>query len=81
MSETPRRDRGPLLFHTSSNRVAARAWKSSVWSAHSAHPNVSTNRLIITVSLKLVVQRLVEIVIVPDRGIWHTRAPRSGPAS
>jgi len=81
LSETPRRDRGPLLFYTSSNRVAARAWKSRVWSAHSAYPDVSTHRSIIAVSLKLVMQRVAEIVIVPDRGIWHARASRSGPAS
>jgi len=55
-STNPVVTRRPLLFHTSSNRVAARAWKSRVWSAHSAHPEVSTNRLIIAVSLKLVVQ-------------------------
>jgi len=66
LSETPRRDRGPLLFHTSSKRVAAWAWKSRVWSAHSAHPDVSTNRSIIAASLKLVMQHLAEIVVVPD---------------
>ena len=73
--------RRPLLFHTSSKRVAARAWKSRVWSAHSAHPEVSTNRSIIAASLKLVMQRLAEIVIVPDRGIWHAGGPCPGPAS